>query len=125
MILVIAQAVNESEQEPPVATDFIHRYWIFVPSGKAQTANGAAANWDPDTGGQFTFLNVTLSASGNLPATHFGCDTRASDAMATIITALTVQQPGVLTYREEDGWTFDTALVNAGLQRIQPEFPPG
>lgn len=95
-----------------------HRYHIFARADKLTAANNAAASWDPDTGGGKTFGAVKLSASGAEPASHYGCSTQATDAMRDKMLQAVSSVPLYKVYRESDGWTWETALVDVGLQRV-------
>ena len=86
--------------------------------------------------------SVARSASGNAPATHYGCHTRADEAFVAVIEAAIIGSPlppapwgavglkdddvrevcGALLWRDrgldEYGSNFNAALTEAGLQRI-------
>ncbi len=104
-----------------MATEYTDRVFIFVTAAKVTQANTAAKNWDPDTAGEKTFTARGLSATGALPATHWGCDTRLTAAMKVRIDALKAAQgAAVALYYESAGWTWASALSNAGLVPANP-----
>jgi hypothetical protein len=102
-------------------TKYIHRYLIFVQWNKLTPANAQAKAWDPDTGGEFTFGSVRLSADGQEPPTYSACNTAATDNMRTQILDAFTHVPFYKIYSTVDGWTWETALADAGLQVIQTE----
>lgn len=106
-------------------TEYIHRYFIFVRWDKIELANRQAdksqGGYDPDTGGNKTFGSVRLSADGQEPATHTACNTAATDAMRTGIFN-SGNPPFITIYDMANGWTWETALENAGLQIIQGDL---
>jgi hypothetical protein len=104
-----------------MTTAYTHRYIIIVEWGKLTPANAAAKAYDPDTGGEYTFGNVRLSADGNEPATHSACNTLATDSMKTQILDAFTNVPFYAIYNTQDGWTWQTALADAGLQVIEGE----
>lgn len=91
--------------------------------------------------------SVALSASGNAPATHYGCHTRADETFIAVIEAARSGGPlpparwgavgltdddvravcGALLWRDrsldEYGSNFNAALTEAGLQRIVERRP--
>ena len=103
-------------------TEYIHRYFIFVQWNKLTPANAQAKIYDPDTGGEDTFGSMRLSASGQEPPSHSGCNTPATDTMKTKILDAFTHVPFYKIYDTADGWTWDTGLTNAGLQVIQGDF---
>ena len=102
-------------------TEYIHRYFIFVQWNKLTPANAQAKIWDPDTGGEYTFGNLRLSANGQEPPTYSGCNTPATDGMRTKILDAFTHVPFYKIYSTIDGWTWETALDDAGLQVIESE----
>ena len=100
-------------------TEYIHRYFIFVQWNKLIPANAQAKVWDPDTGGEYTFGNMRLSADGQEPPAYSGCNTPATDTMRTHILDAFQHVPFYKIYSTADGWTWDTALADAGLQMIE------
>ena len=102
-------------------TDYIHRYFIFVQWNKLTPANAQADIWDPDFGGRFTFGRKRFSADGQEPPTYSGCNTPATDNMRTKILAAFAHVPFYKLYSTADGWTWQTALADAGLQLIEEE----
>ena len=102
-------------------TEYIHRYFIFVQWNKLTPANAQAKIWDPDTGGEFTFDRVRLSADGQEPPSYSACNTAATDTMRTKILDAFTHVPFYKIYSTTDGWTWESALINAGLQVIQSE----
>jgi len=105
-----------------MTTLYTDRWIIFVEIDRTATANNLAAVWDPDTGGHKTFGNVRLSASGEEPATHTGCNTAATGPMTQGIETALGAVPWASLYDVGEGWTWKTALSDAGLQRIEPSF---
>lgn len=105
-------------------TEYIHRYFIFVIWDKIELANRQAGEkpggYDPDTGGNKTFGSVRLSPTGQEPATHTACNTAATNAMSTGIFN-SGNPPFITIYNAADGWIWETALTDAGLQVIQSE----
>ena len=105
-------------------TKYIHRYFIIVQWDKISLANEQAGKkpggWDPDTGGEFTFGSVRLSPTGQEPPTHTACNTAATDEMRTGIFN-SGNPPFITIYNTADGWTWETALADVGLQVIQGE----
>jgi hypothetical protein len=104
-----------------MTTVYTNRYIIFVQWDKLTPANAAAKAYDPDAGGEFTFGTVRLSADGNEPPTHSACNTAATDSMKTQILDAFTNVPFYAIYNTADGWTWQTALVDAGLQVIESE----
>ena len=102
-------------------TEYIHRYFIFVQWSKLTPANAQAKIWDPDTGGEYTFGNMRLSVDGQEPPTHTACNTAATDEMRTGIFN-SGNPPFITIYDTTDGWTWETALVDSGLQVIQGDL---
>ncbi|HEB26681.1 MAG TPA: hypothetical protein ENI05_02740 [Porticoccus sp.] len=102
-------------------TEYIHRYFVFVQWDKLTPANAQAKAWDPDTGGELTFGGVRLSADGQEPPTYSACNTAATDTMRTKILAAFTHVPFYNIYLAVDGWTWETALDDAGLQVIEGE----
>ncbi len=102
-------------------TEYIHRYFIFVQWNKLILANAQAKAWDPDIGGEFTFGSVRLSVDGQEPPTHSACNTAATENMKTQILDAFQHVPFYKIYSTADGWTWDTALADAGLQAINEE----
>lgn len=100
-------------------TEYIYRYFIFVEWGKLIPANAQANAWDPDEGGEFTFGDLRLSANGQEPPTHSGCNTPATEAMKTGIFNAFSHVPFYKLYSIDDGWTWETALADAGLEIIE------
>ncbi len=106
-----------------MVTDYLHHYIIIVEIDRLIPANARAAAWDPDTGGAETFGAVRLSADGNEPATHSACNTAATDTMKARILEAQSQVPWQELYSEADGWTWESALADAGLQVIIEAIP--
>lgn len=107
-----------------MASLFIDRAFVFVAASKQSQANNAAKIWDPDTGGDKTFTVVRCSASGNAPVTWIGCNTGITPDMKTKIDSFkSANTSNVKLYYESQGWTWATALADAGLKVIQPPGP--
>jgi len=104
-----------------MTTAYTHRYFILIGIGKTAAANAYAADWDPDSRGDLTFGAVRLSANGIEPATHTACNTVATPEMEAKFLAARSQIPAAAyrIYKEAGGWTWETALADAGLQVIQ------
>lgn len=103
-------------------TDYRHRYLIFVQWNKLTPANAQFKDTiDPDIGGNKTFGNVRLSADGQEPPTHSACNTAATGSMKIKIENGFIHVPFYKIYLIADGWTWETALADAGLQVIQSE----
>ena len=97
-----------------------HRAFIFVDITKLVSANSKAKAWDPDTGGDKTFGDVHLSATGEEPATHSACNTAITDDMKTKVLSAQDQVPFIAVYWEDDGHSWGSALADEGLQIIAP-----
>ncbi len=102
-------------------TDYTHRCFIFVNWDKLVPANAQAKAWEPypedDPGDTFGLLR--LSANGLEPPTQTGCDTPATNGMRTQILVAFEHVPFYKIYLTADGWTWESALADAGLQVIQ------
>lgn len=99
-----------------------HRAIIIVKAGKLTSANNAAASWDPDTAGDETFGSTPgLSSDGTEPASHYACNSALTDAMRTEVLDAMDNVPFVEVYFASDGWDFDSAIADQGLERIQVE----
>lgn len=103
-------------------SEYQHRYFIFVQWNKLTPANAHAKAWDPDTSGGLTFGNVRISADGQEPPSYSGCNTAATEDMKMQIIDALEHVPFYRIYNSADGWTWETALADAGLQVIQAEF---
>jgi hypothetical protein len=99
-------------------TAYAHRHFIIIAIAKATEASRDAKAWDPDTGGDRTFSNVRLSATGVEPATHYGANTASTAAMRTGVLASRDGSVIYALYREADGWTWEKALRASGLKLI-------
>lgn len=100
-----------------MASLYTQRLIIVVPLARQATAQALAKQVDP-VGGEFMF-RVPLSASGNLPATHFwGSWACTAAERASLESRFTDGQFGVRVF---DGnlVTADSVLVTLGLQRIR------
>lgn len=97
------------------------RMFLIVPAGLQVWANQQASALDTDGGGD-TFT-VPLSATGADPATHFGAAGLVRPETRTVVLEqLVPNAPGSRAYDEADGWSWDSALEDAGLQAIQEEI---
>ena len=94
----------------------IDRAFIFVPMTFIDQANALAAQTDPDTGGDETFGKVQLVRDDGVEYT--ACSTAIlTQAGLDAIAAALPQMPGAAYYLESAGWTWETALVDMGLQQ--------
>lgn len=96
--------------------------FVFVTDLKISDANLLMKSIDrsaEDTGDQ-TFGAVRLSPTGTEPRTHSGCCTAADIAYRTSLDA-TSHSPWMTIYRLSDGWTWETACTDMGLQTITTE----
>jgi hypothetical protein len=108
-----------------LATEYTDRAFIMVTANRLNQANNAAKNWDPDVGGDKTFGSLMLSASGNAPVQWYGCDTRLTPAMkAKVDTFKSSNTNNCKYYLESAGWSWESALTDAGLKVIVPAFVP-
>ncbi len=111
-------------------TQWPHRYIIVVEAQHAAYARAAAVRFAGRYGERAdrTFdAGAHLSADGKEPATHFACNTAATDDMRRDILSernqLTASrgQSSVRVFDvHNDGWTFEKVLTEMGLQRIEP-----
>lgn len=116
-----------------------YRHIVIVSAEEQAAANVVAASIDPDDGSD-TF-GVRLSASGNEPATHFGCHTLANEAMAgvmydsqSLLTSVRWWRTSADTQLLIDSntphgsigqrFTWQDALTSLSLQPIAPEETP-
>lgn len=77
-----------------------HAVVLLVPEASVAAANQAAADWDPDAGGDRTFTDAPrCSATGAEPATHRITRTRATTAMRDAIESAAVV--GLEVFREQ------------------------
>ena len=104
-----------------MSTTWVYRAIIVVQWNRLTPANAAAAAWDPDTGGGETFGSVRLSADGQEPPSHSACNTALTDGRRTQVLEAFEHIPFVDVYWSAAGWTWESALVDAGLQVIVPE----
>jgi hypothetical protein len=100
---------------------------VIVTAALKDTANQFIAN-HTDAGdnpaARLLNIGVPLSASGNLPATHWGCQWVAMrPVMQTWIegrrAALTAAQRSQVFLFDERTTTFDAAIATLGLQRVR------
>lgn len=106
-----------------MATDYTHRFYMFVTAAKLAAGNNMAAQFDPDAGGDKTFGNIRLSPSGSEPATHYGAATVATDQMRSGILRAFSTVPFVGLYNQADGYEWDTACMAMGLKQIEILIP--
>lgn len=99
------------------------RFYIFVTVDKVTIANNRAKNWDPDSGGDKTFGSIRLSPTGQDPATHVAAATYANASMRNGIESAFSAVPWAGLYKEANGWTWEFALADMGLQRIEVVLP--
>lgn len=107
-----------------MASEYVDRAFVFVAASRLTQGNNAAKNWDPDTGGALTFGGVRCSASGALPVTWYVCNTGVTPAMQTQISGFkSSNTTNCKLYYESQGWTWTSAIADAGLKVIQPAVP--
>ncbi len=100
-------------------SDYIDRAYIIVPLDTVDTANTLAAATDPDSGGHLTFSRGTdLSADGEAPATHRGVSSMVTQNGKDAIVSAVPHVPGGIYYFASAGWTWLSALSDAGLAAI-------
>lgn len=122
-------------------------FLLFVKADRLDVANLLAAQWDPDDGSP-TFGSVKLSPDGNLPITHYGTSTPATESMRDGITAALGVTPwaamywtddiypdeGLVQWQGPDEWEFEglhgdvylawmAALDDMGLRLYQEQGP--
>ncbi|MCK5650481.1 MAG: hypothetical protein KAJ42_03845 [Gemmatimonadetes bacterium] len=94
------------------------RLFMMVPAKAQNLANAMAAELDFDSGGGETF-ETPLSPSGKLPATYFGASSLVRErTLPMILKEFLPQIPSARVYQEAEGWTWRTALQDAGLRQI-------
>lgn len=97
------------------------RVFMWVPKALRPMANKMAEELDFDSGGGKTFA-TQLSPTGEGPATDFAaCSLVRESTIPVIINELLPQVPGARVYQEIEGWTWRTALQDAGLREITTE----
>lgn len=102
-------------------TEYTDRAFIVVPLDAIETANTLAAAADPDSGGHLTFSRGTdLSADGEAPATHRGVSSMVTQNGKSAIVAAAAQLPVAAYFFASAGWTFDSAIADLGLVRVEP-----
>lgn len=101
-------------------TIWTDRWIIFIKKQQITAANGMMIPIDPDTGGDKTFGNLRLSADGQEPRTHSGCSMAATGAMTKGIRNAFEHVPWAKFYAGYE-WTWEDALIDAGLQVIEAE----
>ena len=114
-----------------MTTAYKHRAIIAVRAGLRDQANDWAASLDPDDGSKT--YGVPLSEDGSEPATWYACNTKLTDsgrAGALSLTGGLTEGTDYFFYfvtdatgEFEDGWTWEGALADAGLQTIDQEAP--
>jgi hypothetical protein len=78
------------------------------------------ALWHTDASYDAFSAGFQLSSDGLSPVTHRAFDTPVDPTMnAGIISAIDTGTPWMVGYKESDGWTFETALSDMGLQVIE------
>ena len=120
---------------------YIYRLHLIISTADRATANGLAAQLDPDTGGALTFGEPSLSADGSEPATHILSSTAATETMRLgmeqalaggLIPSIqfwrmdaTSQTLHASNVSEATGqaWWLDASLTAAGLVRVIPADP--
>lgn len=100
------------------------RLFIFVRADRLAPANSAARAWDPDTGGDETFGSVPLSDDGGASVSHYGANTQVTADMRTQVLDALGNVPFYHVYDTADGWTWETALNDAGLAPAFPQPTP-
>lgn len=94
------------------------RAFVFIPFGEVAAANSVAESLDFDDGGKQTFGSLGFGPDGS-QITHYGCNTVISPNNAAMLPALKAQHPSWLYYLGSDGWTWEAALSDAGLQWVE------
>ena len=98
-------------------TQMLGRCFMFCKAAKLVEANTMAGIIDPDAGGENTFF-LECNSKDALPTdevTHFAANTAIDEQMDSDIKAT---GPTITKYFEADGWTFETALNDMWLQRL-------
>lgn len=116
-----------------------YRVIVIVPASSrttAETASRAINSTGPNYAGDA--FTVTLSASGDDVATHYGLYTSATDAMIEAMATALPQIEGVMYWRHGvDGdlqasnvteptgqkWGWEQSLAAAGLAEVHPPSP--
>lgn len=117
---------------------WLFRMHVIVPAYARTAANGLAAQVGPGGAAELQTFSVPLSASGEAPATHYGCSTLATQAIRAALQANLGSVPGVLAYtcNAETGallattsqaaqaqvgqvWGWGQCLDDAGLQTVR------
>lgn len=86
-----------------MATQHLHRLFICVPSSLRDGANTWIRNNLNPSGGDW--LTVPISATGNLPATYWGCDAALTSAQLKALVIRLLQFSGVSLPAAWDSWT--------------------
>jgi hypothetical protein len=102
-------------------TAFIHKIAACVPADKTTLAGQAVAAITQHEADLQTF-SVPLSADGLEPATHYGCQTAATQGFLDLIPDLLIIVPGshywLIGEGEGQYGDFDAAIASIGLERI-------
>lgn len=95
------------------------RLFVFITEDKLLQGNAIFKSIDkePFWTGDNTFGGVILSTDGNLPVTHYACNTAADIDYRSALFG-TSHSPWMDVYKRSDGWTWDTACADMGLQVI-------
>jgi hypothetical protein len=98
------------------------RLFVFVEIAKVNTGNALMKSIDRKATdkGEETFGAVRLSADGNEPATHSACNTGADFDYKNALFG-TSHAPWMQHYSKADGYTWQTACADMGLEVVPPE----
>lgn len=91
---------------------------IVIPVSRKKQAEAVAKNADPSTQGE-TFT-VPLSATGEMPATHYWCGWTMTKAQRGRLVAIENAAEGQIFDMEE--YTTEEVLFQLGLKRIESDF---
>ena len=114
-----------------MATLYIRRAIIIVPSADQSGANTYFKNNIDTIGGDQTFMSE-LSSDGETPVTHYFCDGRFIQSEWDIIVGdFSTTYPDAVVYVGENEhdvspdtkYSQDAAITDAGLQRIEDTSP--
>ena len=124
-----------------MATQWVHRLIFIVPVADQGEANSLLTTIWPGEEAEAQTLTVSLSADGLDPATYYGADGSLTDGLWIAARELLESAPvtwqwyrldyldHILVERSaatdslNEPFNFSDALVENGLQTIEPEFP--
>ena len=108
----------------PNNTTWIDYLWTIVPIGQRVAANARSTNlgnYFPSDNDDTTWDNATElrpDNPGTGPATHL---LSAGLVQQNVIDDLPIDIPASNTWRESEGWTYETVLADAGMEVIEQE----